>query len=187
MSYKFDPNARANESQNAKLYFRQIFSLLPENIRPEERTGFKAYDGVNNVFNFAYYVLKCRIHKALLRAKLEPYQGFLHSVQYGKPSLVCDFQELYRYLVDDYLIERCQKLRKKDFALVTDFMMPLRIGKRIHLYEFEADGLADGLSSLFNNTIDIPRTKHGSKQTLGTLISEEALLMARFLRNEKQT
>ena len=118
------------ESHNAKRYFNQIFSLFPEKIRPERRIGYRAYDGLNNVFNFAYYVLNCRVHKALLKAKLEPYLGFLHCVQYGKPSLVCDFQELYRYLIDDYLIERCRKLRKKDFVIVTDFMMRLKMGKR---------------------------------------------------------
>lgn len=49
------------ESHNAKNYFQQIFKLFPEKIRPEKRTGYKAYDGINNVFNFAYYVLKCRV------------------------------------------------------------------------------------------------------------------------------
>jgi len=71
------------ESRHARHYFNQIFKLFPENIRPEKRTGYKAYDGINNVFNFGYYVLKCRVHKALLRAKLEPYLGFLHSLQHG--------------------------------------------------------------------------------------------------------
>jgi CRISPR-associated protein Cas1 len=137
----------AYEGHCSDNYFNQIFGLVSESLRPERRKTFKAYDGLNNVFNFAYYVLKCRVHKALLKAKLEPYLGFLHSVQYGKPSLVCDFPELYRYLIDDYLIERCQKLRKKDFVLVTDFMMRLKMGKRIHLCEFEADSLAEGLNS----------------------------------------
>jgi CRISPR/Cas system-associated endonuclease Cas1 len=50
------------ESHNAKRYFNQIFSFFPENMRPEGRTGFRAYDGLNNVFNFAYYILKCRVH-----------------------------------------------------------------------------------------------------------------------------
>ena len=89
------------EAHNSKAYFSQIFKLFPESIKPEGRSTYKAYDGLNNVFNFAYYVLECRIHKALLKAKLEPYLGFLHSVQHGKPSSVCDFQELYRYLIDD--------------------------------------------------------------------------------------
>jgi len=174
------------ESHNAKRYFNQIFSLFPESIRPEGRTGYKAYDGLNNVFNFAYYVLKCRVHKALLKAKLEPYLGFLHSVQYGKPSLVCDIQELYRYLIDDFLIERCQKLRKKDFVVVTDFMMRLKMGKRIHLCEYEADSLADDLSGLFERVVEVPRVNRGRRQTLDSLISEEALQFAKYLRNERK-
>jgi CRISPR-associated protein Cas1 len=174
------------ESHNAKRYFKQIFSLFPEKIRPERRTGYRAYDGLNNIFNFAYYFLKCRVHKAMLKAKLEPYLGFLHSVQHGKPSLVCDFQELYRYLVDNFLIERCQKLRKKDFVVVTDFMMRLKMGKRVHLCEYEADSLAEDLSQLFKRKVDVPRIKHGKSQTFGTLINEEALLLAKYLRNEEK-
>ena len=174
------------ESHQAKRYFNQIFSLFPEKVRPERRTGYKAYDGLNNVFNFAYYVLKCRVHKALLKAKLEPYLGFLHSVQYGKPSLVCDFQELYRYLIDDYLIERCKKFRKKDFVVVTDFMMRLKMGKRIHLCEYEADSLAEGLNLFFDHIVEVPRVRHGNRQTVDTLISEEALLLAKYLRDEKK-
>jgi CRISPR-associated endonuclease Cas1 len=173
------------ESRHARFYFGQIFKLFPEKLRPEKRTGYKAYDEINNVFNFGYYVLKCRVHKALLKAKLEPYLGFLHSIQHGKPSLVCDFQDLYRYLIDDYLIERGQKLRKKDFVVVTDFMMHLKMGKRIHLCEYEADSLADGLNNLFTRWVEIPRIRHDKRQTLDTLINEEALLLAKFLRNER--
>ena len=175
----------AIESRNARMYFSQIFKLFPESIRPESRKTYKAYDGLNNVFNFGYYFLRCRVHKALLKAKLEPYLGFLHSTQFGKPSLVCDFQEMYRYLIDDFLIERRKKFHKKDFVVVTDFMMRLKMGKRIHLCEFEADSLADGLNSLFESELEIPRIKHGNKQTFDTLICEEALLLAKYLRNER--
>ena len=176
----------AIESRSARQYFSQIFKLFPENIRPNSRKTYKAYDGINNVFNFGYYVLRCRVHKALLKAKLEPYLGFLHSTQFGKPSLVCDFQELYRYLIDDFLIERRNKFHKKDFVMVTDFMMHLKMGKRIHLCEYEADSLAEGLNTLFESEINIPRIRYGKKQTLDTLINEEALLLAKYLRNERK-
>jgi CRISPR-associated protein Cas1 len=175
------------ESHHAKAYFKQIFNLSPEKIRPDKRVGYKAYDGLNNVFNFAYYVLRCRIHKALLKARLEPYLGFLHSNQFSKPSLVCDFQELYRCLIDDYLIQRCQKLHKNDFVLVSDFMMPLRMGKRIHLCEYETNDLAAGLNSLFEHSVNVPRIRYGNRQTLDTLINEEAYLFAQFLRHERKT
>jgi len=33
---------------------------------------------------------------------------------------------------------------------------------------------------------EIPRIKHGKRQTLDTLINEEALLLAKFLREEKK-
>jgi len=58
--------------------------------------------------------------------------------------------------------------------------------KRIHLCEYETDSLADGLDGLFNREVEIPRIRHGKRQTLDTLISEEALLLAKFLRNERK-
>ncbi len=39
----------------------------------------------------AYEILSWKVHRAVIKAKLEPYLGFLHSIQYGKSSLVCDF------------------------------------------------------------------------------------------------
>jgi len=175
------------EGKVSEHYFNQIFSLVPKKIRPSRRQTFKAYDGINNVFNFGYYVLRCRVHKALLNAKLEPYLGFLHSVQFGKPSLVCDFMELYRPLIDDFLIERIHKYHKNDFVLVTDVMMRLKMGKRIHLCEYETNELADALNTFFERIVEVPRIKHGNKQTLDTLISEEALLLAKYLRGEHGT
>jgi CRISPR/Cas system-associated endonuclease Cas1 len=49
-------------------------------------------------------MLSVKLHRALIKAKLEPYLAFLHSVQYDKSSLVCDLMELYRYLFDAFQI-----------------------------------------------------------------------------------
>ena len=37
-----------------------------------------------------------------------------------------------------------------------------------------------------NRTVDIPRIRHGKRQTLDTLINEEALLLGKYLRNERK-
>ena len=108
------------EAKFSQFYFKQIFQLIPESIRPESTKTFKAYDGINNLFNLAYELLAWKIHPALINAKLEPYLGFLHSEQFGKPSLVCDFQELYRYLIDDFVIQYCENLAKRDFTFKTE-------------------------------------------------------------------
>jgi hypothetical protein len=65
-------------------------------------------------------------------------------------------------------------------------MMHLKMGKKIHLKEFEADSLAEDLNAFFDRMVDIERIKVGSRQTIDTLISEEALLLAKYLRNEKK-
>ncbi len=142
---------------------------------------------MNNVFNFGYYILRCKIHKALIKAKLEPYLGFLHSVQFGKPSLVCDFQELFRYLVDDFLIQYCQNLNKKDFVLKTEKLSRGKRGKREYLNDAQTGDLTRKLNSYFESMVEIPRIKVGNKQTIETLINEEVLLFASFLRNERET
>ena len=87
---------------------------------------------------------------------------------------------------DDFLIKRRKKFHKKDFVVVTDFMMHLKMGKRMHLCEYEAADLAEGLKGLFENVVEIPRIRVGHKQTIETLINEEALLFAKYLRNEKK-
>ncbi len=92
---------------------------------------------------------------------------FLHSVHYGKPSPVCDFKELYRYMIEDFMIERCRKMRKKDFVVVTDFMMRLKMGKRIHLCEYQADGLPEGLNGLFERMVEVPRIRQGRSHRTG--------------------
>ncbi len=43
------------------------------------------------------------------------------------------------------------------------------------------------LDNLFEYTVEIPRMKIGQRQTLETLINEEAFLFSKFLRNERET
>ena len=175
----------AVEAGFTKQYFSQIFELFP--IRPESRKTFKAYDGVNNTFNLAYTLLKWKAYEAILKAKPEPYLGFLHSEQFGKPSLVCDFQELYRYLIDDFLIQYCQKLREKDFTVKTETASRKRKGKREYLNGSMTRDLMGSFNTYFEGKVEVPRIRHGFKQTLETLINEEALLLAKYLRDERKT
>jgi len=176
----------AYESHASRAYFQRIFSLFPESVRPDGRRTFKAYDGVNNLFNLGYELLSWKVHKALVNAKLEPYLGFLHSEQYGKPSLVCDMMELYRFLVDDYLIQEYRKIGKYQFGNKNEAMTRKKVGKREYLNDLDSKKLMHGLNRLFESELEIPRIRHGKKQTIETLINEEALLLAKFLRNERK-
>jgi CRISPR-associated protein Cas1 len=174
------------EGHCSNAYFQQVFSLFPESFRPENRRTFKAYDGLNNLFNLGYELLSWKVHKAVINAKLEPFLGFLHSEQFNKPSLVCDFMELYRFLIDDFLIQRFSGLCKKDFVTKYEILTRKKMGKREYLNDVDANDLMQGLNRFFESYVEIPRMKVGKRQTLETLISEEALLLAKFLRNERR-
>lgn len=175
------------EGKFSQFYFNQIFQLIPEKLRPENRRGFKAYDGVNNIFNLAYEILSWKVHQALLRAKLEPYLGFLHSTAKGKPSLICDFQELYRYLVDDFVIQYCRKLKKRDFVTKAEDFSTKRKAKREYLSDLKTRNFVKDLNEFFKSKVNVPRMRMGDRQEIETLINEEALLFAKFVRNELKT
>jgi CRISPR-associated protein Cas1 len=134
-----------------------------------------------------YQLLSWKVQHALIRAKLEPYLGFLHSTAKGKPSLVCDFQELYRFLVDDFMIQYSQRLQKKYFVMKTEDYSTDKKGKREYLDDFQTCGLLKGLNRYFQSMVRIPRIRMGEKHEIETLISEEALLFAKYLRDEKPT
>jgi CRISPR-associated protein Cas1 len=175
------------EDHFSDFYFSQILSLIPESLRPDSRKTFKAYDGMNNVFNLAYEMLSWKVHHALIKAKLEPYLGFLHSLAEGKPSLICDFMELYRHLIDDFVIQHCRQLKKKDFIMKYENFSTNRKGKREYLNDSSTRNLTKGLNEYFKKRVEVPRIRMGKNQEIETLINEEALMFAMFLRNERET
>jgi CRISPR-associated protein Cas1 len=132
-----------------------------------------------------YQLLSWKVHIALIKARLEPYLGFLHSVQWGTPSLVCDFQEVYRYLIDDFVIEHCKAVDSKDFVLKDEDYSSNRKGKRQYLNEVKNRDLFNRLDKYFEKRVTIPRVRRGEYQEIEILINEEAFLFAKYLRDEK--
>ena len=49
-------------------------------------------------------------------------------------------------------------------------LVHLRMGKRIHLCEYETNELAKDLAGVFDKQVCIPRVMHGNKQTIDTLL-----------------
>jgi CRISPR-associated protein Cas1 len=157
-----------------KRYFHQLFTLFPEPLQPDVRKSYLAYDGMNNTFNLAYEVLSWKIHRALVKAKLDPFHGFLHSLQNGKPSLASDLQEVYRHLIDDFLIKYCRNLTSKGFIAKSEDLSRKKKGKRAYLTDKRTRHLLKELELFFETMVAIPRIRHGHQQTLETLINEEA-------------
>jgi CRISP-associated protein Cas1 len=171
----------------AERYFEQVFELFNESIRPARRKGYKAYDGINNIYNLAYKALSWRIHVALLKAHLEPYLGYLHEIAFGRPSLICDFLELYRYLMDDFIVEYARNLKPSNFTLKDQDFSSNRKGKRQYLNDKMQNEFFERVNLYFQTKVQVPRIRVGKSQEIETLINEEAYLFAKYLRGERAT
>ena len=174
------------EARFSDHYFKEVFGLFPKFLQVNNREGYRAFDGLNNLLNFGYEFLRWKVFRALIKAKLEPFLGFLHRVDVSRPSLVCDFQELYRCLIDDFLIKFCKGLKKGDFEKYFESTRYKRKYPRVYLKHGKTNVLVEGLSDFFGSRVDVATMRNrGKSQTLNTLLSQEASLFAMFLRGEK--
>jgi hypothetical protein len=72
----------------------------------------------------------------------------------------------------------------KDFVLKTEKLAKKKKGKREYLNNVQTRHLMKQLNRYFESSVEIPRIKVGKKQIIETLINEEVLLLAKFLRDE---
>jgi len=77
--------------------------------------------------------------------------------------------------------------RASDFILKDKDCSSNRKGKRQYLGEKKNRDLLNRLDKYFEKRVAIPRMRRGEHQEIETLIDEEALLLAKFLRNERKT
>jgi CRISPR/Cas system-associated endonuclease Cas1 len=88
-------------------------------------------------------------------------------------------------LIDDFVIQYTFSLKEKDFVLKEEAFSSNRKGKRQYLNGAKNLEFLKRLNLYFKGKIEIPRIKVGKRQEIETLIAEEALLLAKYLRGEK--
>jgi len=90
-------------------------------------------------------------------------------------------------LIDDFLVQYCRRLKKKDFTTKPERVSRKRKGKREYLNNSLTKDLIKQLFKFFEREVEVPRIRIGKRQAIETLINEEALLLAKFLRDERKT
>lgn len=167
------------ESKYSKVYFRHLKTLFPDFLQTPSRMKYKAEDPLNNLLNLGYEVLKGEVYRGVMYAHLDPYLGYLHSIQFAKPSLVYDVQEIFRGLIDDFLIDYSQKLTEESFE---------RKGERVFLKQKESYKLIREINGLFDKRIKHQRIKnYGKYSKIRTAIREESIKIGQYLRGEKSS
>lgn len=84
------------EGTAGRLYFEALGRLMPADYRFAGRSRQPAKDGFNAALNYCYGVLYGLVERSAVCAGLDPFIGFLHTDNYGKPSLIFDLIEPFR-------------------------------------------------------------------------------------------
>lgn len=95
------------EGQGAAIYFGVWKALLQPPWRFDGRVRRPPTDPVNVLLSFGYTVLQQNILGAVQTAGLDPHVGFLHRLEYNRPSLALDLMEEFRPLIVDSVVLRC--------------------------------------------------------------------------------
>lgn len=76
-------------------------------------------DPANALLSYGYTILLNQVTSAICAVGLDPYVGYLHSTQYGKPALALDLMEEFRPLADRLALSLVNRLQigEADFAL----------------------------------------------------------------------
>ncbi len=109
---------RGYEGRGSALYFEGFANGLIENMGFRKRIRRPPTDPVNSVLSLLYTFLMNRVYAAVRIAGLDPYPGFLHSLDYGRHSLVLDLMEEFRSIVAETLtlsLFNLKILQRKDF------------------------------------------------------------------------
>jgi len=111
---------RGYEGRGSALYFEAFPAGFIENMGFRKRIRRPPTDPVNAVLSLLYTFLMNRVYTAVRVASLDPYPGFLHSLDYGRYSLVLDLMEEFRPIVVDTLtlsLFNLKILKAKDFQI----------------------------------------------------------------------
>jgi CRISPR-associated protein Cas1 len=95
---------RGFEGQGAAVYFEAFGRLLRDRLGFHKRVYYPPTDPVNAALSFGYTLLLNQMVGAVQVAGLDPYLGFFHAIDYGRPSLALDLEEEFRPLLVDRLV-----------------------------------------------------------------------------------
>lgn len=92
------------EGAGSAAYFGVFNRLLRHDLGFQRRVRRPPTDPVNALLSFGYTLLLNNVLSAISQVGLDPYVGYLHSSQYGKPALALDLMEEFRTPVVDSVV-----------------------------------------------------------------------------------
>lgn len=159
------------EARAALEYWAAVKAFLPPGLGFKRRVRKGATDPVNVALNYGYGILYTRVTSAVLTAGLDPYAGFLHSIDDGKAGFVFDVVEEFRQVIVDRPV----------FAALTKRWTPtFEVSGRLDAESRKA--LAARVLGRFNDRLDY----RGKSVAFGDFIQARVYEIAATLRGGRE-
>jgi len=129
------------EGYSARAYFNAFKSMIRNDINFTGRNRKPPKDPVNALLSFGYAMITTEILSLLFANGFDPYIGYLHGIDYGRPALALDMVEEFRHSLIDRLVLSLLNnniISSEDFLLDDDKGLILSqdaLKKFIHHYE----------------------------------------------------
>lgn len=171
---------RGIEGDTAKIYFAVFDHLVvkqKEDFTFNGRNRRPPLDNVNCLLSFLYTLLVHDVRSALESVGLDPQVGFLHRDRPGRPGLALDMMEEFRPFLADRLalsLINMAQVNQKGFDRMENGAVLMSKDTRKTLLVAYQNRKQDEILHPFLN----------EKVTIGFLFHIQALLLARFLRDD---
>ncbi len=110
------------EGMGSRIYFKGFSKMVRnEGFRFEGRNRHPPQDPINSILSLGYSLLTSEMFSVLTAVGLDPYVGYLHSLEYSRPSLALDLiEELRPAVIDRFALELINKkiLKEEDFEQI---------------------------------------------------------------------
>jgi CRISPR-associated protein Cas1 len=171
---------RGIEGDSAHTYFSVFDHLIvaqKEAFRFDERNRRPPLDNVNCLLSFIYTLLMHDVRSALESVGLDPAVGFLHRDRPGRPGLALDLMEEFRPFIADRLVLsliNLQQVQDKGFKKMDSGAVLMDDDARKKVLVAYQERKQEEITHPFLD----------EKVMIGMLFHIQALLMARFLRED---
>jgi CRISPR-associated protein Cas1 len=152
---------RGLEGAASAYHFKALAAVLPASLGFSGRNRRPPRDPVNAILSLGYTLLMAEAALAAHGHGFDPAIGFLHALDFGRPSFACDLAEPLRCVIDRFAwrLFSEQILRARDFTQEKDGACLLMKAAREHFYERveeplnEARKRLDGMLRAFREMI----------------------------------
>lgn len=169
---------RAQEGEGSAAYFSVFRYLLKsDDFTFETRERRPPTDPVNALLSFGYTLLHNDVLSAVHVVGFDPYIGYLHAMEYGRPALALDLMEEFRPVIVDTMVVSC--LNKKMLTLA-DFYET-----EDGAWRLTDDGRLTFLKHYENRTqTELTHPVLNQKMTYQQSFEQQARLLAKVLQGE---